>query len=174
MFCPAIHSENDRQIGMKSFGNLIISFGREQKAARLSRCLAPMLAGAFLAAGCHKAPDAAPPPTTPATVAAPDTNQNNEASAPVTVTQPPPGPPQPTPHPLADPEAPPVARPNGEADLHQLDVSIMHWVFAHQRAPSSFAEYASSADVTVPPPPPGKKYAFGPHYHAILVDANQH
>jgi hypothetical protein len=132
--------------------------------------VACLLATVFLAAGCHKPPETPTPPPTPA-AAAPDTNQDTST---VYNPQRPPPPPQPNQQPLADPEAPPVVKGNGEPDLHQLDNSIMHWVFAHQRAPSSFQEFASSADVTVPPPPAGKKYAFGAHYHVILVDANQH
>jgi hypothetical protein len=169
MFCPAIHSENDRQIGMKSFGNLIISFGWEQKAGRLSRCLAPMLAGAFLAAGCHKAQDVAPPPVPPTTAAAPDTNQ---PAAPV------PGPPVPSAAPLppvatTDPNYESPVKANGEPDLHVLDHAMLRWRYGHGKIPSSFAEFAASADVQIPPPPPGKMYALGQYGHVILVNATR-
>ncbi len=154
---------------MKSCDNRNISFGPQQMAGRFSRCLAPVLVGAFLATGCHKAaPEAPVPPSSPAAATAPDTNQ--DASTAYTP-QRSPGPPQPTPQPLADPEAPSRVKPNGEPDLHQLDRDIIQWIVGHQRSPSSFAEFASSAGVAIPPPPPGKKYAFTRDMHVILVKA---
>lgn len=155
---------------MKIPSNGNISFGREQMAVRLARCLMLVLAGALFATGCHKAATdttVVAPATPPA--AAPDTNQ--QASAPV-VQQRLAGPPQATgaagP---ADPEAPPLVKPNGDPDLHQLDQAMLRWIIGNRRAPSSFQEFASSAGVAIPPPPPGKKYALEPSMHIILVNA---
>lgn len=126
-----------------------------------------MLAGAFLVTGCHKAEVVAPPPA-PTTAAAPDTNP------PVPV----PGPPVPTATPLpqvvkTDPNYENPVKGNGEPDLHVLDHSILRWRFGHGRKPSSFAEFAASADVQIPPPPPGKMYALGQYGHVILVNATR-
>ncbi len=137
-------------------------------AGRIFRCLAPVLAGALFAAGCHKAQDAAAPPPAPVAAAA-DTN----ASTPPL--PPPPGPPATPPRPQqmapSDPNYESPVKANGEPDLHVLDHSMLRWRFDHGKIPASFAEFAASADVQIPPPPPGKMYALGQYGHVILVNA---
>ena len=100
--------------------------------------------------------------------AAPDTNQNSQAAVAANVENP-------THAPMAGPvvaipDAPALVKQNGEPDLHQMDQAMLRWVMANRRAPASFAEFAASAGVTIPPPPAGKKYAFSQTMHIILVN----
>lgn len=130
-----------------------------------------LLAAALFSTGCHKAEDtttAVPPPAQPPMAAAPDTNQvtqqetqgsvanplAQQASAPAQV----------------DSAGRPYARPNGEPDLHVLDGALLDWRFSHQRKPASFAEFAASAGIAIPPPPAGKKYSLAQTGHIILID----
>jgi hypothetical protein len=160
---------NNRQNGMKPPSDGNISFGREQMADRLARSLMPVLIGALFATGCHKAVPEAPAPPPPPTAAAPDTNQQAPAYTPPPRSS---APPQATGMAApADPEAPPLVKPNGDPDLHQLDQAMLRWIVGNRRSPSSFQEFAASAGVAIPPPPPGKKYAIEPSMHIILVNA---
>ena len=66
--------------------------------------------------------------------------------------------------------AAPGAAVAGPVDLSEVQRSIVRWIVANHRRPGSFEEFAVTADVKVPPPPPGKKY-FLPHdLHVKLVD----
>jgi hypothetical protein len=119
--------------------------------------------------GCHKAGDASAVPPAPV-AAAPDTNQDAQAAAPVADSVQ-----NPTHAPMAGPvvaapDALPLVKQNGEPDLHQLDQAMLRWVMANRRAPASFAEFAATAGVAIPPPPSGKKYAFSQTMHVILVN----
>ncbi len=119
-----------------------------------------LLLAALCSTGCHKAVD-----TTAAVPPAPGTNQDSQAIIADTQSH------APVPAPVvADPNAPPLVKPNGDPDLHQLDRAMLRWLVANQRRPSSFAEFAASAGVTIPPPPPGKKYALNQGMHVILVN----
>jgi hypothetical protein len=53
------------------------------------------------------------------------------------------------------------------ADLsHQLRRALPHY-----RLTGSFDEFATTAHITVPPPPAGQKYAINKQWKVILVDA---
>jgi len=41
---------------------------------------------------------------------------------------------------------------------------------ANRRVPKNFQDFASTAGVTIPPPPPGKKYMLSNDMHIILAD----
>ena len=76
---------------------------------------------------------------------------------------------------LPKPAGPPTvvtvnpADPAAAADLSALSRSLRGWIVGHRRLPNSFEEFVSSANLTVPPPPPGKKYAINKST-VILVD----
>jgi hypothetical protein len=131
-----------------------------------------LLAVALFSAGCHKADDtAAAPPPAPA-AATPSTNQDGQAAAPAAVVNnqahvPMGGPVAP------DVDAPPTVKPGGEPDLHALDQAMLGWLVANRRRPSSFQEFAATAGVAIPPPPPGKMYAISSTMHVILIDQKQ-
>lgn len=57
--------------------------------------------------------------------------------------------------------------------LQALNRAMVNWTMQHGRRPQSFEEFASSANITIPDPPPGKKYAFGARGWIVLVNANQ-
>jgi hypothetical protein len=48
-----------------------------------------------------------------------------------------------------------------EAVLKEMNRELLRWIVAHRRAPKSFEEFVSSAQLTVPPPPAGKRYVLG-------------
>ncbi|HEV2330531.1 MAG TPA: hypothetical protein VGY56_17245 [Verrucomicrobiae bacterium] len=57
--------------------------------------------------------------------------------------------------------------------LQMLNRAMVNWTMQHGRRPQSFEEFASTANITIPDPPPGKKYAFGGRGWIVLVNANQ-
>ncbi len=64
----------------------------------------------------------------------------------------------------------PAVAPNGEPDLGELNRSLLRWVMANRRKPASFEDFAATANVTIPPPPAGRKYAIDPStMHIVLV-----
>lgn len=90
--------------------------------------------------------------------------------------------PNPEPHaPVAQPipprndsiAAPMLAQP-AAADLDdvltQLTREVRKWIVRHQRPPKNFEEFAASATVTIPPAPPGKKFALGKPMRVIVVN----
>ena len=64
--------------------------------------------------------------------------------------------------------AAPVADPG--PDLGQITRDLRRWILRNQRPPKNFEDFASSANVQIPPPPPGKKYAIDKQMHVILVN----
>jgi len=80
-----------------------------------------------------------------------------------------PAPVQPTPTPVAQPVTT-VAQPDGQADMSELQRCVIRWIVANHRRPASFEEFAATANVTIPPPPAGKKYSLGKDMHVNLVD----
>ena len=67
--------------------------------------------------------------------------------------------------------AAPTVTPNGEPDLGELNRSLLRWVMANRRKPASFEDFAATANVTIPPPPAGKKYAINSAtMHIVLVN----
>jgi hypothetical protein len=63
----------------------------------------------------------------------------------------------------------PATDANGAADLGGLSRQLRGWIVGHRRLPQSFEEFVSSANLKVPPPPPGKKYAINKST-VVLVD----
>jgi hypothetical protein len=63
-----------------------------------------------------------------------------------------------------------AVQPNGQVDLAELNRTLIRWIVRNRRAPGNFQEFASSAGITVPPPPPGKKYIIAPNMHIQLVN----
>ena len=111
-----------------------------------------IMAAAFLLTGCGKK-QAAPPPAThtqPAVVAAPGVQQP-EAPAPATT-------------PNVQTNAPPP-------DLGELSREVRTWAAVRvDSPPATFEEWIALSHAQVPPPPPGKKYAFDYKKHVILID----
>jgi hypothetical protein len=140
---------------------------------------AGLLAAALLSAGCHKAADtsSAPPPAPPAPVAAaPDTNQDTQAGAQAqeSVQNQNQSPPPASAPPADNPNSMPMVTASGEPNLSGLDTALMGWLVANRRRPSSFAEFAATAGVAIPRPPPGKTYVITPSMHVRLVDLPNH
>ena len=63
----------------------------------------------------------------------------------------------------------PLATPTGEPDMAELNRTLLRWVLGHRKKPASFDEFAASANVPIPPPPAGKKYAIDGSMHIVLV-----
>jgi hypothetical protein len=61
---------------------------------------------------------------------------------------------------------------NGQPDLRPINRALMQWVMQNHRAPANFEEFAASAGISIPPPPPGKKYVINSHGLINLVNAN--
>jgi hypothetical protein len=147
---------------------------------RLAMCRATvflpgcLVAAALFFTGCHKAADtmAAPPPAAPAAAATDTTvtNQDTQAAVAASGTIQNPNPATPAAPPMGNPNLAPLAKANGEPDLTAIDSALMGWVFANRRVPNSFADFAATAGVAIPPPPPGKKYVIGNGMHVRLVD----
>lgn len=65
----------------------------------------------------------------------------------------------------------PTVTPDGEPDLGELNRSLLRWMMANRRKPASFEDFAATANVTIPPPPAGKKYMINPStMHIVLVN----
>ena len=63
----------------------------------------------------------------------------------------------------------PVVTSSGEPDMGELNRCVLRWVLSHRKKPASFEEFAASANVSIPPPPAGKKYEIDKSMHIILV-----
>ena len=100
---------------------------------------------------------------TPAATATPPTDPQVQA-------QPSPAPAQPVqPQPGRQPS--PLVQPDGQPDLPEMNRDLIRWVMGHRRTPATFEEFAATAGVTIPPPPPGKKYMINrKDMHIVLVD----
>lgn len=98
-------------------------------------------------------------------------NQSSETPAPpppVAAAQPAPATPPPT---VANSEPVAAASPtNGLPDLHPLNRALLDWIYQNNRRPASFEEFAASANIQIPPPPPGKKYIVDSRGIIILIN----
>lgn len=130
--------------------------GHQPKAGVV--CLALAVAIPLLAGGCSKKSDTSatnlpePPPaasTVDSTAAAPAT------PAPVATSTP-----------LANTAT------NALPDLRPLNQALLGWRVQNRRVPASFEEFAASAGIQIPAPPPGKKYIINSHGLISLVNAN--
>jgi hypothetical protein len=63
-----------------------------------------------------------------------------------------------------------AVQPAAGPDLRELDRGLIRWIVSNHRRPGSFEEFAATANITIPPPPTGKKYAFDHTMHIQLVD----
>ena len=72
----------------------------------------------------------------------------------------------------ASQSAPGAAVTNALPDLRPMNRALMQWVTDNRRAPANFEEFAASASIQIPPPPPGKKYVINSHGLIDLVNAN--
>jgi len=64
----------------------------------------------------------------------------------------------------------PLATPDGQVDMAELNRTMIRWLVGHRRPPASFEEFAATAGVPIPPPPEGKKYIIAKNMHVLLVD----
>ncbi len=55
-----------------------------------------------------------------------------------------------------------------EADLQNITRQLRRWIVKNQRPPTNFADFAASAGMEIPPPPPGTKYAIDKTMHVVL------
>jgi hypothetical protein len=111
-----------------------------------------MVATSF-STGCQK-------PKPPAVQTAVDQNTNPAIMNPTPVIQ------QPSPANPATVTAKPAAGP----DLRELDRGLIRWIVSNRHRPANFEEFAATANITIPPPPAGKKYVFDQTMHIQLVD----
>ncbi len=63
-----------------------------------------------------------------------------------------------------------VPAPNGQPDLAALNRDLIRWIVGNRRMPTNFQDFAATAGVTIPPPPPGQKYIIGSNMHVQLVN----
>jgi uncharacterized lipoprotein YmbA len=112
-----------------------------------------MMALALVMTGCGGEPEATPPPPTGSN-AAPDVSQY-----------------APKPDAQVQPQKLDLpADANADAVLAELNYQLKRWIVSNQRRPANFEEFVNSAQIQVPPPPPGKKYEMGPQVKIVLVD----
>ncbi len=66
--------------------------------------------------------------------------------------------------------APAAAQPAAGPDLGELNRGMIRWIVANRRRPNNFEDFAATANMTIPPPPPGKKYVIDDTMHIQLVN----
>ena len=90
----------------------------------------------------------------------------------------------PTAAPIAEPTntLPPNQRPlavpsnsanSGLTQLQLLNRALVGWEMKNHRHPLTFEEFASTANIQIPDPPAGQKYAFSQKGFIVLVNATQ-
>jgi len=142
---PQMISQQRKQIGSVPMNCLAIS------AIRIS--LALVFGMIVCGSGCSKKPSAAAPPAPEVQAqAAP------EATAPA------------PPNPSRAQQVGQVVQADGQADMGELNRCLLRWMMGNKRPPANFEDFAATAGVTIPPPPPGKKYRIGKDMHVVLVD----
>lgn len=118
-----------------------------------SRWTALTLLVLAMAGGCaKKTPTATAPP--------PPVAQAQDQTAPVASQTVAPQPGQPT---------SPLVQADGQPDLGELNRTLIRWIVRNRRQPANFGDFAASAGVAIPPPPPGKQYVIGKNMHIQLV-----
>jgi hypothetical protein len=116
-------------------------------------CLALAFALA-VTAGCGKS-------NPPAESAAPPVSSDS-ASAPQT--------PSPVPIPVQSPQPTATTNASSLTSLQWLNRAMVGWMRENHRHPRDFEEFASTSNIQIPNPPPGKKYAFNNRGFIVLVD----
>ena len=121
-------------------------------AANLVFGLVLGVALAFLSSGCKKAASSVAVAVEPAPAAA-------EVQ------------PAPTQAPVNHPAVPAAAaQPAAAPDLGELNRGMIRWIVANRRRPHNFEDFAATANMTIPPPPAGKKYVIDSTMHIQLVN----
>ncbi|HEV2453403.1 MAG TPA: hypothetical protein VGY98_04035 [Verrucomicrobiae bacterium] len=110
---------------------------------------------AMAMAGCSKSDTAAPravPSQAPVTVtpSAPPTTSASTAQAPQPAAQ--------------------TAPDDTKRTLQMLNRSLMQWMIQNRHHPRTFQEFANTANVQIPVPPPGKMYALDHRGFIVLVN----
>ena len=133
------------------FINSLVGDGKSRGSRVIPTLAGLVLAGCFLT-GCSKSqpPNVETPP--PAT-------ESNPAPAVAT-----PAPPN-NPAPVVV-----AAKPEGGADLKQLNQAYIGWIVSNKRRPKSFEEFVTLSGIKVPPPPAGKKYVIDQHGYINFAD----
>jgi hypothetical protein len=122
-------------------------------------CLLCILAAG---AGCGKSENTAPPVVSATTT-------NVVLSQALTTTAP-----APVPSPVqAEPSAPPTTANAGLTQLQILNRAMLGWEIKNHRHPQTFEEFASSANIQIPAPPAGQKYALNGRGFIVLVNSTQ-
>jgi hypothetical protein len=75
----------------------------------------------------------------------------------------------PAPPPAPAVAATPIAAPNGQPDMGELNRTLIRWIVRNRRPPANFADFAATAGVAIPPPPAGQKYIIAKNMHIQLV-----
>lgn len=57
-----------------------------------------------------------------------------------------------------------------DPQLAELTRELRRWIVKSKQRPASFEEFAAAAQIQVPTPPPGKRFALSPEMRVILVD----
>jgi hypothetical protein len=55
-------------------------------------------------------------------------------------------------------------------DFDDLNREVKIWILSNRRLPKDFEEFAATANVQFPPPPPGKKYILDSRKHVDVVN----
>jgi len=132
-----------------------VQFAGPQSVCCKGLQLALVLGVALFAAGCGRKESPKPEANTPSASPSP--------AQPTTPTAPPPVAPAPAP---VDTAAG-AKTDNDVPVLQQLNRAVMGFRMQYHRNPASVEELATTAGISLPPPPPGKKYAFN---HRGLID----
>jgi hypothetical protein len=64
----------------------------------------------------------------------------------------------------------PVTQTDGQPDMGELNRVARLWMVRNQRRPTSWDDFVAHAGVTIPPPPPGKKYVLSKSMQVSLED----
>lgn len=57
-----------------------------------------------------------------------------------------------------------------DPNLAELTRELRRWIVKTKQRPASFEDFAAKAQIQVPPPPAGKKYALSKEMRVILAD----